>query len=78
MFCGSVSCDRVITSPPTRRNISMTPAANTKSTAYIRFGIVEVVDSKSKMKHDNVKTGEGSETPELRSEASGWVMRLQK
>ena len=56
----------------------MTPAANTKLIAYIRFDIVEFVDSRSKMKHDSVKPGEGSETPELRSEASGWVMRLQK
>ena len=66
------------TSSPTRRNISMTPAANTKLIAYVRFDIFEFVDSSSKMKHDNVKTGEGSETPELRSEALGWVMRLLK
>ena len=30
------------TTPPTRRNISMTPAANTKLIAYIRFEIVNV------------------------------------
>ena len=54
MFCASVSCDCVSIFPPTRRNISMTPAANTKLTAYIRFGIVEFVDSRSKIHHDNV------------------------
>ena len=43
------------TIPPTRRNISMTPAANTKLIAYIRFGIVEFVETRSKMQHDNVK-----------------------
>ena len=43
------------TSPPTRRNISMTPAANTQRLAYIRFAIVEFVDSRSKIQHDNVR-----------------------
>ena len=66
------------TTPPTRRNISMAPAANADLIAYIRFDIVEFVDSRSKMKHDNVKMGEGPAAPELRSEASGWVVGLQK
>ena len=59
------------TTAPTRRYISQTPAAKPKLIAYIRFDIVEFVDGRSKMKHDNVKKAEGSETPELRSEASG-------
>ena len=32
------------TSPPTRRNISMTSAANTKLIAYMRLAIIEFVD----------------------------------
>ena len=33
----------------------MTPAANKKRLAYIRLAIVEFVNSKSKMQHDNVR-----------------------
>ena len=42
------------TTPPARRYISMISAANTQRLAYIRFAIVEFVDSRSKIQHDNV------------------------
>ena len=67
-----------LTTPPTRRNISMTPAANTQLIAYIRFDIVNVRFFIVSVRLSSEGREGRSEAPELISEASGWVMMLLK